>query len=319
MSERTVSLSGQKVLITGASGFIGSRLMERLEAVDCEIHAVSRAERRAESRSIRWWKCDLAEASAVNRIVGAVKPDTILHLASLVAGARDRSLVAPMLRSNLLSSVNLLNAAADVDARIVLAGSMEEPGDETADRAPCSPYAAAKWAASGYARMFHALYELSVVTLRIFMVYGPGRQDEKKLVPCVLRSLLRGQSPALASGRRPVDWVHVDDVVEAIIAAAEHVETRGETLDVGSARMTTVREVVESLRDLVDPSLTLNFGALSDRPLEGARRAEISRTEERIGWKPRMTLEAGLRETAEWFRRNRATADIEAPELAHKG
>jgi len=137
-----------------------------------------------------------------------VAPDIIFHLASFVSGRRELEFVLPALRSNFLSTVNLLVCATTLGCRkVVLTGSLEEPeGDiESAVPAP-SPYAAAKGAASAYARMFYALYGTSVVTARLFMVYGPGQNDHKKLVPYVTRSLLKNQVAELMSGTREVDW-----------------------------------------------------------------------------------------------------------------
>ncbi len=91
-------------------------------------------------------------------------------------------------------------------------------GEDTS--VPGSPYAAAKTAVASYGRMFHALYGLPIVHLRVFMVYGPGPQDITKLVPYVTGCLLRGEPPRLSSGTREIDWIYIDDVVEAFVAAA---------------------------------------------------------------------------------------------------
>src|SRR5262249_37430207 len=150
-----------------------------------------------------------------------------------------------------------------------LAGSMEEPATAEAAEVPCSPYAAAKWAANGYARMFHALYGIPTVTLRIFMVYGQGHQDTNKFIPYVTQALLRGETPAVSSGCRAVDWVFVEDVVDAFIrVAGDAGRWGGATFDIGTGILTTIRDVAEYLGELIDPSVKLQFGALQDRPLE---------------------------------------------------
>ena len=94
-----------------------------------------------------------------------------------------------------------------------------------APQTPHSPYAAAKWAASGYGRMFHELYGAPVVILRPFMTYGPG-QAPSKLIPAVTLSLLRGERPKLSSGKARADWVYIGDVIEGFIAAAPHPELK---------------------------------------------------------------------------------------------
>jgi UDP-glucose 4-epimerase len=291
---------GQQALVTGASGFIGSRLADRLLKAGATVHAASRSERA--SADIRWRTTDVCDPAAARALLREVKPDVIFHLASHVSGSRDLDAVLPTLHANFLSTVNLLLGAAEVGcSRFLLAGSLEEPDGEDRDPAPVSPYAAAKFAAGAYARMFHRLHGVPVVLLRIFMVYGPGQRDETKLVPYVITSLLRGESPALSNGTRPVDWVYVDDVVEALIVSASAQDVVGEAVDVGSGTLTPIRGVVEEIVRLMRPSAEPRFGALPDRPNERIRVADVERTRALLGWGPRTTLEHGLAGTIDWY------------------
>jgi nucleoside-diphosphate-sugar epimerase len=150
--------------------------------------------------------------------------------------------------------------------------------------------------------MFHTLFELPVVVLRVFMVYGPGQQDTRKLVPYTILSALRGESPKLSSGVREVDWVYVDDVVDAYLAAASATEAEGSVADVGSGDLLSIRRIVEKIVELVDPSIVPGFGAVEDRPQEQTRRANVARSAELLGWSPGTPLEAGLRSTIAWYR-----------------
>jgi UDP-glucose 4-epimerase len=300
------SLAGEQALVTGASGFIGSRLTVRLLEAGANLHAVSRSERR--SPDVRWWTTDVCDTQAALALVRDVRPDLIFHLASHVSGSRGLDAVLPTMHANLVSTVNVLLAAAEVGCkRVVLAGSLEEP-DEGSEPVPVSPYAAAKFAASTYGRMFHNLHGLPVVTLRVFMVYGPGQRDETKLVPHVITSLLRGESPKLSSGTRPVDWVFVDDVVEALVASVTAAAAVGETFDVGSGELTPVRAVVEEIVRLMRPSAEPRFGALPDRPNERVRVADVGRTQAVLGWTPRTPLDRGLATTVEWYEAREAAA-----------
>ena len=189
-----------RVLVTGASGFIGRHLVHRLLESGADVHAVSQKIRCDGLNVVRWRQADLADASTVHDLIASIRPDFIYHLASHVAGGRDTALVYPTFRSNLMGTVNLLTAAAEVGCwRMIITGSLEEP-DIGSGAVPCSPYAAAKSAGSAYARMLHALYGLPVVILRLFMVYGPGQRDVRKLVPYVSHSLLDGEPPLLSNG-----------------------------------------------------------------------------------------------------------------------
>lgn len=288
-----------RVLVTGAAGFIGSALCRALVRSGHEVHGASRVPR--DGAEMCWWQVDLADPDAVRRILRKVRPSVVFHLASHVSGDRALGTVLPTVRDNLLATVNVLTAACEANGRVILAGSMEEvdPADPTA--APGSPYAAAKTAAGTYARLFHALYGLPVVSLRVFMVYGPGQRDTTKLIPYVTTALLRGEQPLLTSGTREIDWVFVDDVVAAFIAAAQAPGAEGKSVDVGSGRLITIRSLVDRLTHLVGAQVEPLFGALDDRPLEIRRVADVGRTEALIGWRPSTPLDVGLRRTIRWF------------------
>ena len=210
-----------RVLVTGARGFIGNRLCRRLLDSGALVHGVSRISAPDVAAGTRWLTVDLTHFQSVRQMLDSIRPDVVFHLAGHVTGSQDLSNVEPTFHTNLASTVHLLSAATDIKSgRIVLVGSMQEPDPDHPAAIPCSPYAASKWACSGYARMFHALYQLPVAIARPMMVYGPGQWDLVKLLPYVMVSLLGGTSPAIASGARELDWVFVDDVVEGMMAIA---------------------------------------------------------------------------------------------------
>ena len=296
------SLSGRRLLVTGASGFIGARVCRRALEAGAVVHAVSRSPR-DDASGVRWEQADLTGEAAVRELVRRVRPDHVLHLASEVGGGRDLQLVLPMLRANLVAAVNVMVACAETGgASVVLAGSMEEPDMGDPDAVAQSPYAVAKWSALAYARHFEALHGLPVAHLRVFMVYGPGQLDLRKLVPYVTVSLLRGEAPRLTSGARAVDWIYVDDVVDAFLRAAVVPGAQGRSLDVGSGELVTARSLVERLRELVGGEAAPAFGAVPDRALERVREADPAPTAEVLGWRPRTPLGEGLAHTVDYYR-----------------
>ena len=301
MSDTPSALGSARVLVTGASGFLGAALCRLLASHGAEVHGVSRAAPTTPGVG-RWWHGSLADAAFVKRILADVRPAYVFHLAGAVTGVRDLAAIVPTFEGNLTSTVNVLTAVAEIGgARVVMAGSLEEPDDPA--EPPSSPYAASKLAALQYARMFQTLYGVSVVVPRVFITYGPGQDDPKKLIPYVVSSLLRGESPKLSSGTRPVDWVYVDDVAEGLVAAAlaPNVVQR---VDLGSGTLVTVRAIVEKIAGFLPSSSGKPlFGALPDRPMEQIRVADVAATKRHIGWTPRTPMEEGLSRTVDWLRR----------------
>lgn len=293
-------LHGKVVLVTGANGFIGDHLCNQLLRHEAQVHGLSRSQKHWHEEGVHWWQCDISDQERLADVFAQIRPDYVFHLASEVTGSRHQEVVVPTLNSNLLSTVNLLNLVGQYQCkRIVLAGSLEEP---QRNEAPASPYAAAKAASSAYARMFHSLYQTPVVTARLFMVYGPAQRDLKKLIPYVTLELLHGGVPKMSSGKRPVDWVFVGDVVEGLIRCALTPGIEGETVDLGSGQLVTIHDLVLQLAQIVSPDASLDFGALPERPFEQVRAADIEHSHQLTGWQPRTSLEDGLRQTVDFYR-----------------
>lgn len=305
--------AAEQVLVTGAAGFLGAHLCRRLAATGAVVHGVSQQPRQAGAGDgvTRWWQADLRDPAQAQAVVAAARPGLVYHLASRVTGARDPAVVRPTLEDTLLTTVSVLAAAeATGRPRVVLAGSMEEPPAGHLDT-PSSPYAAAKVAAAAYGRLYAGLYAMSVVQLRIHMVYGPGQRDVTKLVPATIRALLRGEPPQVSSGRRRVDWVYVEDVVSSLVCAGTVPVAGHAEFEVGTGVRTSVRDVVETLVRLTGARVRPRYGVLADRPLEGEPVANPDGTVPGCDqWLP---LEEGLRRTVDWYAKTARSGEDGVP------
>jgi nucleoside-diphosphate-sugar epimerase len=288
-----------RVLVTGASGLIGSHVAAQLGG-QADVVCVSRAERSSEG--VSWIAADLSHHGTASRIVGEVEPAAVIHLAGAVRGDRTVDAVLPTLYGNLVATVELLEAVTRAGVqRIVVSGSfLEEPAEPAATKAP-SPYGASRWSSSLYARTFHALFGTPVTVLRPSYTYGPG-QDDEKLIPHVISSVLRGESPALASGERYMDFVYAEDMARAFIHAVTAPAVDGLTIDVGSGQLTQVREVVESVLDLLGPDVPRpEYDAIAVRPFEQELTVDTEPARRLLGWSATTPLREGLRKTVEWY------------------
>ncbi len=302
-SDRLAILAGARALVTGGNGFLGGALCRRLSGLGVEVHATSRFEQPARLNGARWWRSSLMDTRDVDALFGQIEPDYVFHMSGATGASSDMKLVVEQFHSHGTASINVLMAASATGARrILIAGSLTEPiPDPACEPVPGSPYAAGKWVGSVYGRMFHALYGTPVVNMRTFMTYGPT-QAAGKLIPSTVRDLLRFASPQLTSGRTRGDWIFIDDVVDAYIAAAVTPGTEGRTFDVGTGRLTSIREIVEELARIVGNGIQPHFGAVPDRPMEQERVADVEATAAALGWRSRVALSDGLRRTVEGIR-----------------
>jgi UDP-glucose 4-epimerase len=291
-----------KALVTGGAGFIGSRVCDLLRAAGWTVHSVSRRAAGAKSAQ-RHWQLDLTDAAATQELVKEVRPDYVFHLASHVWGAPDLKHVLPTFHNNLQTTVNLLHALAGTECRkFIITGSLVEPEARSGASVPGAPYAASKWAASDYVRMFHVLYHLPGAIARVFMVYGPAQQDPTKLIPYVIEQVLKGEAPQITSGKRQIDWVYVDDIAVGLARMAVLPATAGQTVDLGSGSLITTAELVETVCELMGAKARPIFGALPDRPMEPVTAARSDETRRLLGWAPETSLAEGLRRTIAWHR-----------------
>lgn len=299
------SLRDSVVAITGATGFIGAHLAARLCNLGAQVHGIARSTQMLEHRNYHGHALDLSDYTAVKTSIKAIAPHYVFHLASHVMGAPDLQHMIPAFQANLASSVHVLTACAETGTgqkRVVLTGSLVEPPPGELETIPSSPYAAAKWASSSYARMFHALYGLPTNIARVFMVYGPAQRDASKLVPYVMRTLLAGEAPKITSGQRLIDWVYVSDVVEGFLAIAAAPGIEGQSVDLGSGQVIATRDLVLRITALLGAAPQPQFGALPDRPMEPLRSADIARSYQQTGWRPQVSLDAGLHAVIAYYR-----------------
>lgn len=307
-----------RILLTGASGFIGSHVAERLlgggHAVAALLRPSTDAWRlRAVLPQLVRINGDLHDLAAVTAAVGAFRPDAVVHTAwQGVAGAERNA--EEQQEANVPPTLELVRLAARVGAgTFVGLGSQAEYGPqncrlrEDAPPRATTAYGRAKLRAGQEAARLAAETGLRFAWLRVFSTYGP-RDNAAWMIPSLIRALLRRERPALTAGTQLWDYLYVTDAAEAITRVVETQAAAG-VYNLGSGQAVPLRAVVERIRDLVDPALPLGFGEVPFRPDQVMHlEADIERLEATTGWRPEVNLEDGLRMTVEEARRGGSTA-----------
>lgn len=294
----------KRVLLTGASGFIGQHCIAPLLQCGYEVHAVSRLPPRRPSGAA-WHAVDLLDPEAVRFLVDTVRPTHLLHLAWYVVPGK--LITAPENFDWVTASFELVRRFAEAGGtRLAVCGSGYEYdwsyGYCTEGLTPCQPdtvYGACKHALHEMVRSYAAGRPLSTAWPRVFFLYGP-QEHPQRLVSSVIQALLRGQPAACSHGRQIRDYLHVQDVADGLVAVLD-AAVQG-AINVSSGRATTLREIVLTAGRLVGRPELVHLGALparaNDVPLVVGANTRLAG----LGWEPRYDLECGLRQTIDWWR-----------------
>ncbi|MDX1501486.1 MAG: NAD(P)-dependent oxidoreductase [Thermoanaerobaculia bacterium] len=304
----------QRVLLTGATGFIGRHCVPRLASRGLEVHAVSSRPPAEAAEGIVWHRADLLDETQVGDLAAAARATHLLHLAwhtrpgdlyGSPANQRWADAGLALLRAageHGLERAAVAGSCAEYDWRDV-AGDLAEEGSPLA---PQSEYGRAKLRLSGLAREWAGSAGVSLVWPRIFFLYGPG-EDRRRLVPAVITALLAGEEAQLTHGRQVRDYLYVEDaaqlLVDLLAAAVEG------PVNVGSGRPVTVAEIAAEAARQLDGQGLVRLGARPAPAGEPPRLvADVGRLTRALGWRPATSLTEGLARTIRWWRGVGATA-----------
>lgn len=311
-----------RVFLTGATGFLGSHVVEFLLRDATEVAILMRPEsdpwRLGGPRSqVRVVHGDLSDSSAWAAALARFAPDVFLHLGWHGVGNAHRN-DERQIDANVLASVATARLAKQVGCRAwVGLGSQAEYGpqsqtiSESASTNPTTVYGAAKLAACHLCRATLASSNVRFAWLRLFSSYGPKDHPEW-MIPYLINTLMAGRKPSLTACEQLWDYLYVADAAEAVARVARCEEAQG-VFNLGSGRAVPLRSIVETVRDLVAPEMPLGFGEVPYRPDQVMHlEADVSRLHRLTGWNARTVLAEGMQRTVEWFRDNASRREIAA-------
>lgn len=311
-SQPLPDLKGHRFALTGAAGFLGRHVIRLLHRQGARIIALRRTESRPlPDATVQEASIDLGDEAACAQTLHDLRPDHVIHLAGYANTDRSVASIVQALQVNLVGSINLVLGAMDrvPDCRVVVAGSMEAANPWEGPLALGSPYGMSKAMVEVLTGSLNRLYGTNVLNMRIGMAYGEDDPNHRRLVPSVILSLLQGRAPAIGNPGRLCDWIHAEDVAEALIRGALLPRAEPASIDVGNGRLGSIADVVAIIQRLLGTELPLQPVERLQRSNEQARCADLpAMTAALGGWHPRISLEEGLARALAGYRQELATA-----------
>ncbi len=318
------------VLITGAGGFIGSHLAERLVREGAQVHAFVRYTSRNDIGMLRYLPGeiapsikiiygDLRDQDAVRQVVRGM--DTVFHLGASIAIPYSYEHPQEVVETNVIGTFNVLLAVREFGCRRLIHTSSSEvygsalyvPIDEGHPLQGQSPYSASKIGADKLVESFNCTYGLPVVTLRPFNTFGP-RQSARAIIPTIISQILTRDEIQLGSLIPTRDFTFVTDTVEGFILAGSSENVIGQVINLGNGEMISIGELVEMIGTILGKLPNVFNETQRVRPVTSEvmrLQASILKAENLLGWSPRVSLKQGLQLTCEWIKGN---LDIFNPE-----
>jgi NAD dependent epimerase/dehydratase len=321
--------SGKRVLVTGAGGFIGSHLTERLVEVGADVKALVHynalgtwgwLDRSVVRGGIEVIAGDICDRDSVREAMRGV--EIVFHLAALIAIPYSYRAPASYVRTNVEGTLNVLQAARELCVERLVHTSTSEvygtaryvPIDEKHPLQAQSPYSASKIGADKLAEAFHLSFNTPVVTVRPFNTFGP-RQSARAVIPTIILQCLKGEMVRLGNLLPTRDLNFVTDTVEGFIIAAGTPKATGWTINLGSSREISIGDLAKLIGRMMGRPIKIESEPMRVRP----ERSEVERlvadntlARQLLGWQPKVSFEDGLARTIDWIQQHqeRYTPDV---------
>lgn len=316
-----MDLKNKQVLVTGADGFIGSHLVEKLLSEDCKVRAF------VNYNSFNTWgwldtfteeqisriqiiSGDVRDPNGVREAMKGV--DVVFHLAALIAIPFSYNSPDSYIDTNIKGTLNVLQAGKDLHTERVLVTSTSEvygtaqfvPITETHPKQPQSPYSASKIGADCIAESFYRSFNLPVTIVRPFNTYGP-RQSARAIIPTIITQLLNGMTEIQLGDLAPTrDLLFVKDTVEGFYEIAKCDALIGHEVNIATESEVSIKDLAQELIALINPSARIAMDIQRIRPIKSEvlrLYGSYEKLRQFTPWKPNHSLKEGLLKTIEWF------------------
>jgi GDP-mannose 4,6-dehydratase len=311
-----------RILLTGATGTIGSQLIEELLARDETVYSLERYVSGRYSLdhngNVRIVYGDLRDFSSIRRIIEEVQPEVVIHLAATTAVSYSYDHPHEVIETNLVGTVNLAEACLKLVPHLkqfAFASTSETYGNgpvpktEETEQNPNSPYSVSKHAAEKYLLYMKDAYKFPITILRPFNTYG--RKDNKHfVVERIITGMLSGSKVRLGDPDIVRDFLYIDDHVEAYIACIDNPKAIGRTFNFCTGKSISIKKLAERVAKLTNFKGQLLWHQTPSRPLDIKELVgSYNKAEQELGWTPKVDLETGLRLTVDQWKQKMGSAN----------
>jgi nucleoside-diphosphate-sugar epimerase len=308
--------AGEKVFITGATGFIGSNLARRYLEQGAEVFINLR-------KTSDTWRIkdflpevnsvpvDITDYEKLREAIKNVRPDIIFHTATY-GGSAEQKITERIIETNITGTVNLVRSCRDTGVRLLVnTGTSSEYGikksamKETSLLEPVNEYGVAKAAATLFCQTYAVTDKLPIVTLRLFSPYGRYEQ-KSRLIPSVILAALQKINPKVSSRQFVRDFIYIDDILDAYEAVTNLKNPSGKIFNIGSGQQHSVGDIVDIIVGHLGNEVTCELGvpqAWMNEPQ--VWQADIQKARAELRWEPEFSLDDGLAATIDWFKANK--------------
>lgn len=298
-----------QILVVGGTGFIGSHVVNRAQAIGFSVVRLGLGSRPYVSDGVENISADLSDAVELRKKLSGRKFEYVVNCGGYVDHRLLYTGGRAAIDSHFVGLINLVECIERDNLKgFVNIGSSDEygaapaPQIESLREAPISPYSLAKLASTQFLQMLHRTEGFPATTLRLFLTYGPG-QDSKRFIPQIIAGCISGVPFPTSSGDQLRDFCYIDDTVDAIFAALDVKEGYGEVINIGSGRPVTIRRMIQDICMIVGGGFP-QYGALPYRPNENrVLYADTKKAQAILGWSSRTDHADGLARTVDHFKR----------------
>lgn len=313
----------KKVLITGAGGFIGSHLTERLLELGAKVRAFVRYTSRSDDGFIKYFSEDIR--NNIEIVYGDIKEfetvakamdgiNIVFNLAALVGIPYSYIHPQEVVETNTIGTMNILMAARDAGIEKLVQTSTSEvygtaryvPINEEHPKQPQSPYSASKIAADAIALSFYHSFDLPVAVIRPFNTYGP-RQSDRAVIPSIISQVLTKDKLTLGNTTPTRDFTFATDTAEGFIKVAESQKSIGTEINIGSGKEISIEDLIRKIISLVGREIVVEHDAERVRPAQSEVErlcADNTKAKNLLGWSPKISLTQGLEKTIDFIKNN---------------